>query len=107
MSLSLFSLILPNASSDAVDKVRLELETSSAFWFAWVKYAGYAVATGCVMESPETFVLLKRWFLLKFRDKESEETKESRKSWIIPLAAVGLILVVAGIVVETYAEGQV
>jgi hypothetical protein len=59
------------------------------------------------MEAPETFLIIKRWWLLKFRDDEREETKEDKKRWTAPLAAVGLILIVVGIVVETYAEGKV
>jgi hypothetical protein len=107
VSLSLFSLISSNGSVDVADPVRLCLEASSAFWFSWVKYAGYAVAVGCLMEAPETFVTLKRWWLLKFRDADREETKEDKKRWIAPLAAVGLIVIVVGIVIETYAEGKV
>ena len=99
-------MILSNGP-DAVDHVRLSLETSSAFWFAWVKYAGYAVAAGCAMEAPETFVIIKRWWLLRFKDDEREETKEGKRSWIVPLAAIGLIVIVVGIVVETFAEGKV
>ncbi len=59
------------------------------------------------MEAPETFIILKRWWLLRFRDEDREETKEDKKSWLIPLAAVGLIIVVIGIGVETYSEGKV
>jgi hypothetical protein len=62
------------------------------------------VALGCALEAPETFVIFKRWWLLRFRNDEREEDK---RSWIIPLAAVGLIVIVAGICVETYAEGKV
>jgi hypothetical protein len=107
VSLSLFSLISSNGPVDAVDQVRMNLEASSASWFALVKYAGYAVAAGCAMEAPETFVIIKRWWLLKFREEDKEETKEDKKSWILPLAAVGLLVIVVGIVVETYAEGKV
>jgi len=107
MSISLFSIFFSIAPSAPVDTVRLRYEAASAFWFDVVKYAGYAVAVGCAMEAPETFVLIKRWWLLKFRDVEKEETKEDRKSWIVPVAAAGLIIIVAGIVVETFAEGKV
>jgi hypothetical protein len=107
VSLSLLAMIFLNEPSDAVDKVRLSLEASSACWFAWVKYAGYAVAVGCAMEAPETFVTIKRWWLLTFRDEEKEETKKEKKSWILPLAAVGLIIIVVGILIETFAEAKV
>ena len=107
MSLSLVSLIFSNGPSVAVDTVRLSLESDSAFWFRLVKYSGYAVAFGCLLEAPETVVIIKRWLLLRFKDHEYEETKEDRKSWFIPLAAIGLIIIVVGIVAETYFEGRV
>lgn len=107
MSLSLFAMILSNSLSDGPDKVRLSFEASSAFWFGWVKYAGYAVAAGCAMEAPETLAIIKRWWLLKFRNEEKEETKEDKKSWRVPLAAIGLIVIVVGILIETFAEGKV
>ena len=91
----------------AVNAVRVGLETRSAWWFALVQFAGYAVALGCAMEIPETFLILRRWFKVRFRDLELEETIEDKKSWIVPLAAVGLIFIVVGIVVETFAEAKV
>jgi hypothetical protein len=107
VSLSLLAIISANGSGDAVDKVRLSLESSSAGWFRLVKYAGYAVAIGCAMEAPETFITIKRWWLLRFRDIDKEETKEDRKHWAASLAAVGLIIIVLGIVLETFGEGKV
>jgi hypothetical protein len=92
---------------DTVDKVRLSLESSSSYWFTWVKYAGYAVAIGCALEAPETFVVIRRWTAIRFRDEEQDETREEKRSWIVPLAAVGLLIIVMGIVVETFAEGKV
>ncbi|QNI31758.1 hypothetical protein H7849_22365 [Alloacidobacterium dinghuense] len=107
MSLFLSWLISSNDPIRAVDTVRLSLESCSAHWFAWVKYAGYAVALGCAMEAPETFVIIKRWCLLRFRDEDREENREERTSWFVPIAAIGLLIIVAGIVVETYAESKV
>jgi len=107
VSLSLLALSLSNGAADALDSVRLELETRSTFWFGFVKYSGYAVAVGCAMEAPETFILIKRWWLLRFRDTEREETREDRRRWIVPLAAIGLLIIVVGIVAETYCEGRV
>jgi hypothetical protein len=104
VSLSLFAIIFSN---EVVDSVRLNLEATSEYWFSFVKYAGYAVAIGCAMEAPETFVLMKRWWLLRFRDIEREDTKEDKKRWIVPLAAIGLFIIVIGIIVETYCEGKV
>ncbi len=106
MSLSLLPLIclIPIA---AVDTVRLALERDSAFWFRLTKYSGYAVAFGCVLEVPETVVAIKRWWLLRFRGEDHHETTEERKSRIVPLTAVGLLIIVSGIVAETYSEGKV
>ena len=104
MSLSLLSLIFSN---DSVDKFLLSLEANSAFWFRLVKYSGYAVALGCVLEAPETFVTIKRWWLLRFRNEDREETIKEKRSWIIPIAAIGLIIIVSGIVAETFFEGKV
>jgi hypothetical protein len=105
VSLSLFWLISSNAP--AIDTVRLSLEGSSEEWFSWVRYAGYAVAVGCAMEAPETFIIIKRWWLLRFCEEDREETKEDKRSLIVPLAALGLLIIVAGVVVETYAEDRV
>jgi hypothetical protein len=107
VSLSLLAMIVSNGSSDVVDGVRLSLEESSAYWFSIVKYSGYAVAAGCALEAPETFVIIKRWFLLKFRGEDREETIADKKKWDVPLAAVGLLVIVIGIFLETYAEGKV
>jgi hypothetical protein len=107
VSLSLLAIILSNAVPDSMDSVRIELETRSAFWFGLVKYSGYAVAIGCAMEAPETIILIKRWWLLRFRDEDREETREEKKRWIVPLAATGLLIIVVGIVLETYFEGKV
>jgi hypothetical protein len=100
-------MIAFNGSPNPVDTVRLGFEASSAFWFSIVKYAGYAVAFGCALEAPETITILKRWSLLRFKGTDREEAIEDRRSWIVPLAAFGLLIIVAGIVVETYAEGRV
>jgi len=104
VSISLLAIV---SSNEVVDAVRTKLESDSAFWFGWVKYSGYAVALGCAMEAPETFILIKRWWLLRFKDVEPEETKEDKRSWIVPLAALGLLIIVVGIIAETYCEGKV
>ena len=107
MSLSLLSWIPANGLPTAVDSVRVGYENASANWFRLVKYAGYAVAGGCVLEAPETFIQLKRWILLRFRGIDHKESDKDRKSLFIPAAALGLFIVVAGIVAETYFEGRV
>lgn len=58
---------------------------------------------GCAMEIPETCVLVRNWISLKFRKVERDEDKGSI---FIPLSAVGLLFIVLGIAVETYAEGK-
>lgn len=107
MLFSLLAMISANGSPNALDKARLSLEASSAGWFNLVKWAGYAVAIGCAMEAPETFIIIRRWWFLRFRNIDHEETKEDRKSWPTPLAAVGLIIIVMGIVLETFGESKV
>jgi len=105
VSLSLFSTIFLNGSSPvSVDTRRLALEASSADWFRWVTWYGYAVAVGCAMEVWEVSITIKNWWLFSFRKIEIAEDKGS---WASPIAAVGLILIVAGIVLETYCEGKV
>jgi hypothetical protein len=104
---SLLAMISANGFPNALDKIRLSLEASSANWFNLVKWAGYAVAVGCAMEAPETFIIIKRWWFLRFSNIDHEETKEDRKSWPTPLAAVGLIIIVIGIVLETFGESKV
>ncbi|MFC5863003.1 hypothetical protein ACFPT7_11920 [Acidicapsa dinghuensis] len=106
MSLSLLSMITVNGSV-AVDTVRLGLESDSARWFSVVKYSGYAVALGCALEAPETFHILKRWWLLRFRGENREESINEKRSWLVPAAAAGLLAIVLGIFLETYAEGRV
>jgi hypothetical protein len=106
VSLSLLAMIASNGS-DPVDTVRLGLESSSATWFSIVKYSGYAVAVGCALEAPETFQILKRWWLLKFRNEHRHENIDEKRSWLIPAAAAGLLAIVLGIFLETYAEGKV
>ncbi len=101
MSPSLFAIVF---SSGVADTVRIGLEAKSAFWFDLVKYSGYAVAVGCAMEAPETFVLIKRWWLFRYRCGETEENKGS---WFIPSSAVGLLVIVMGVAAETFFEGKV
>ena len=107
MLFSLLEMISSNGSPDASDKIRLSLEASSAGWFKLVQWAGYAVGLGCAMDAPETFLVIRRWWFLKFKDIDHEETKADRKSWPTPLAAVGLIVIVIGIVLETFGESKV
>ena len=108
MFLTVFSIVALNGSSPgAVDPVRMAFEGASAYWFNLVKYSGYAVAFGCALEVLETFIIIQRWWLLRFRGDERQESIEDKKKWGVVLAAIGLLIIVAGISLETYAEGKV
>ncbi len=100
-------MISPSSPLDAVDHLRLCLEALSALWFSRVKYTGYAVFVGCAMELPETFDTIKKWWRTPGKDQERGDCKEEEKNWKIPLAGIGLIVIVVGIWLETYAEGKV
>ena len=78
MTLSLLSTILLNGSSSvSLDPRRLALEASSADWFKWVTWYGYAVAFGCLMEAWEVSITLKTWAFIKYRGIEIEEDKKA------------------------------
>jgi hypothetical protein len=81
--------------------VRLSLEAESAKWFGRSLISGGVVAFGCLLEVWETAVSLRNWF----RARRGLEVKENPKSWGIPIAALGLLLVVGGIVAEVAYEG--
>jgi hypothetical protein len=84
------------SNSDAPDPVQLLLEAESAKWFGCSLVSGGVVAFGCLLEIWETTVSVRNWF----RAKRDLSIKENPKSWGIPIAAFGLLLVVGGIVAE-------
>jgi hypothetical protein len=97
MSLS----ILLDSSPPVVDSVRSSLEAKEGFWFACLLIASAGVAVGCVLEIPETWTDLKEWRHLK-KDKTTPHP-----GWRVPMAAIGLLLVVGGVVGEGIFEGLV
>jgi hypothetical protein len=87
--------------SSTPDPIRLTLEAESAKWFKGVWISGIVVAVGCMAEIWEVIFDLRNW--RRFR-KEREPLKENPGSWMYPLAALGLFLVIGGIVGETAFE---
>ena len=98
ISLSLSFII---DSTSAPDPVRIALETESAMWFRDLLISGGVVAFGCLLELWETAVSLRNWF----RARRGLEVNENPRSWGIPIAALGLLLVIGGVVAEVAYEG--
>lgn len=97
---SLFlSLITP--SGFAPDPERLRLEAESAKWFRGVWICGVAVAIGCALEVWETCITLISW---RRHKRKLPPLKENPGSWRIPMAALGLLLVIGGVAGETIFE---
>lgn len=82
------------------DRTRTTLEAESAKWFLRVLVSGGVVAVGCLLEVWETYDTLRNWW----RARKNLDPIDNPKSWKIPLAAFGLILVIGGIVAETAYE---
>jgi hypothetical protein len=97
----LTSLFLSFAYCSLPDPMRLSLEATSAKWFRGVWICGLIVAAGCVFEIWEVAFSLRNWWRVRHR---LEEVKDNPGSWKYPLAALGLFLVVGGIVGETLFE---
>jgi len=77
------------ANSPPVDTVRQSLEAVSERWFNWLLASSAIVALGCVLEVGETWHGLKEWIAAK-----------KPKRLYTPFAAIGLILVIAGVLGE-------
>lgn len=97
---SLF-LSFVNGSSPIPDQIRLTLEGESAKWFRGVWISGIVVALGCCLEVWEITFDLRNW---RRHRKGAELLRDNPGSWKYPLAALGLFLVVGGIVGETVFE---
>lgn len=95
----MFLFILLNSSSPA-DAARSALEGKEELWFICLLIASGGVAIGCVLEIPETLADLREWRKLR---KEGTESP----SWRVPMAAVGLLLVVLGVIGEGVFEALV
>jgi hypothetical protein len=87
----------------STDPVRLRLEAESAKWFCWLLISGAVVALGCILEVWETYVSLVGWW----QRKKGQPHEENETSWRIPMAALGLLLVIGGVIGETVFEGLV
>jgi hypothetical protein len=97
-----FALSFMGAStSDAPDPVRLRLEAESAKWFRDLLISGGVVAFGCLLEVWETAVSIRNWL----KARRGLEVNENPKSWGIPIAAIGLFLVIGGVAAEVLYEG--
>lgn len=95
------SLILSLINGSSSDPIRLSWEAISARWFRGVWISGIVVALGCTLEVWEVAFDVKNWW----RHRRKRDTlPDNPGSWRYPLAAVGLFLVVGGIVSETVCE---
>src|ERR1035441_1763369 len=95
--MSLCLSVISESISGVPDPVRLSLEAESAKWFRYVLISGGAVAFGCLLEVWETAISLRNWS----RARRGLEVNENPRSWGIPIAAFGLLLVIGGVVAET------
>jgi hypothetical protein len=87
--------------SSITDPYRLSLEATSAKWFRGVWISGFVVALGCALETWEVAFNLKNWWRAR---KRRDLLQDNPGSWRHLLAALGLFLVVGGIVGETIFE---
>lgn len=98
---SLASLL---AIPSSTDPVRDSLALHSEFWFRGVLGCGILVALGCIAELPETWAIWVGWRRAK---RGLVLDPEDETSWHKPVAAIGLLLVILGIVGETICEAYV
>jgi hypothetical protein len=94
-----FSTLLAN--SVPVDPVRSSLEGKEEFWFVCLLISSGVVAVGCLLELGETWSDLKEWWNLK------KSKAVPPPSWHAPAAAIGLLLVILGVIGEGIFEGLV
>jgi len=100
MSLSLsltLSGVLPDPTRDA-------LQATADRWFHWLLISSGVVAVGVALEAWEATIDLKRWYRLK---RGRQVAEPNGKSWAIPTAYLGWVLVVAGVVGEGVFEARV
>ena len=100
MTLFSFSNLLGN-SSPVVDSIRSSLEEKEGFWFSCLLIASAGVAIGCVLEIPETWSDLKEW------SNRRKDGTNPLPGWRVPMAAIGLLLVILGVVGEGVFEALV
>lgn len=92
---------ISDSISGSPDPARLTLEAESAKWFRDLLISGAVVALGCLLEIPETAISIRKWF----KARRGIEVNENPRSWAIPIAALGLLLVIGGVVAEVAYEG--
>jgi len=92
---SIYGFVLPT------DTFRGDLEGWSAAWFRGVWISGIVVAFGCVLELWEVAIDLRNWRRAR---NNLDPLPDNPGSWMYPLAALGLFLVVGGIFSETIFE---
>ncbi len=100
ISAHLTSLLLL-ATEPSNDKVRQALSDISDRCFFWMVTSSIVVGVGVILEAPEATIALKRWFRL-WRGKDVKP--ENEKSLVIPIAYLGLLLVVVGVAGEVVFE---
>ncbi len=100
MSSALTSLAILLTNFEPADAVRSALEGREELWFLCLLIASGGVAVGCILEIPETWEDLKEW-------RRIRQESESPPGWRVPMAAVGLLLVVLGVIGEGVFEALV
>jgi hypothetical protein len=105
LSSHLISLsFLLTASAPVVDSVRISLESTSDKWFIRLLVSTGVVAIGCVLEIGETWTDLRRWIRLR---RGLPVAEENPTSWHVPAGAIGLMLVIFGVIGEGIFEAYV
>lgn len=88
----------------AVDFVRKSLDAAEEKWFIWLLISSGIVAIGCILEIGETWSSLVRWCRIR---KGVAVEDEDLRSWHVPAGAIGLVLVIIGVIGEVVFEGLV
>ena len=96
--------LLLTKSVPVVDSVRVSLESTSDKWFIRLLISTAVVAIGCILEIGETWTDLRRWIRLKGGLPVAEENPTS---WHVPAGAIGLMLVILGVIGEGIFEAYV
>lgn len=87
-----------------VDAVRDSLIRESNKWFTRLLISTGVVALGCILEIGETWTSLRNWTRLK---RKLPVEDPNPLSWHIPAGAIGLMLVIVGVLAEGVFEGYV
>ena len=97
VSLSLLLAVL----APAIDSVRSALEATEEKWFWRLLISSLVVALGCVLETGGTAVSVTQWWRAR---KGLPVKEEDPTSWRVPAEAVGLLLVIVGVIGEATCE---